>query len=298
MYARQGLNATQIDIDLCDKFKDCLWLKVPTTSEDILLGCVYRSGTREKAIALDDDLNNMLKDMTLNAGYKNVIIVGDFNYPNINWCPEPVIVTNHRDINHPENKFVDSINDSMLHQHISKPTRDREGQISKIDDLVFSSDSDLIFNIEHTGHLGSSDHQILEFETASMFYEKTFKPQIRMKYHQTDFDAFKAHLDLDWETLLHDKTAEESYSLFLDKYKEACQMYIPTERVVKNNKYNKPIWMRPATLNLIKRKRKTHIRYLNTRSQQDKQAYNTVRNEVLPPPEKIASSLNATSAKR
>ena len=96
MYAKQGLNATQIDIDMCDKFKDCLWLKVPTTSEDILIGCVYRSGTREKAIALDDDLNNMIKDMSLNAGYKNVIIVGDFNYPNINWCPEPVIITNHR----------------------------------------------------------------------------------------------------------------------------------------------------------------------------------------------------------
>ena len=175
---------------------------------------------------------------------------------------------------------MDTINDSMLHQHVFKPTRDREGQISKIDDLVFSSDIDLIYNIEHTGHLGSSDHQILEFETASMFYEKTFKPQIRMKYHQTDFDAFKAHLDLDWETLLPDKSSEESYKLFLDKYKEACQMYIPTERIVKNNKYNKPIWMRPATLNLIKRKRKTHIRYLNTRSPLDKLAYNTARDEV------------------
>ena len=256
IYARHGLNATQIDIDMCETFKDCLWLKIPTTTEDILFGCIYRSGTKDKAIPLDDDLNMMIKNMSQNAGYKNVIIVGDFNFPNINWSPEPVIVTNHRDNNHPEIKFVDTINEAMLHQHIYKPTRDREGQVSKIDDLVFSSDIDIIHSIEHTGHLGNSDHQILEFVTTSMFHEKEYKPQIRKKYHQTDFPSFESHLNIDWENQLKDKSAEEAYNLFLDKYNEACQLFVPTERVTKNSKYNKPIWMKPSTLNLIKRKRK------------------------------------------
>ena len=280
VYVHQDLNAVQIDIDMCNTFKDCLWIKVPTTTEDILIACIYRSGTKEKAIALDDDLNQMIKDMSLNAGYKNVLIVGDFNFPDIAWNPEPVVTTNHRNINHPEYKFVDTINDAMLHQHIYRPTRDREGQASKIDDLIFTSDPDIVFNIEHVGHLGSSDHQILEFETTSMFHEKIFKPQLKFKYHQTDFEAFSNHMNRDWESILKEKSAEESYNTFLNCYNDACNKFIPTERVTKNNRYNKPIWMKPSTLNLIKRKRRSHIRYLNTRSQADKRAYNTIRNEV------------------
>ena len=280
VYAHQDLNAIQLDIDMCNTFKDCLWLKVPTTTEDFLIGCVYRSGTKEKAQALDDDLNTMIKNMSLNAGYKNVLIVGDFNFPDISWNPEPVITTNHRNANHPEHKFVDTINDAMLHQHIHRPTRDRNGQASKIDDLIFTSDPDIVFNIEHTGHLGSSDHQILEFETSSMFQEKTLKPQIRFKYHQTDFDAFKNHMNQDWDSIMMNKSAEECYNTFLDYYNEACRLFIPTERIFRNNRYNKPIWMKPSTLNLIKRKRRCHIKFLNTRSPIDKLAYNTIRNEV------------------
>ena len=58
-------------------FKDCTWVKVPTIDGDVLFGCCYRSGTPAKAISLDKDLNNMIKHMTLNAGYKSVVILVD-----------------------------------------------------------------------------------------------------------------------------------------------------------------------------------------------------------------------------
>ena len=37
VYAKQDINAVQIDIDMCNTFKDCLWLKVPTITEDFLI---------------------------------------------------------------------------------------------------------------------------------------------------------------------------------------------------------------------------------------------------------------------
>ena len=280
IYAHQDLNASIVKSEMCETFKDCLWLNIPTTTEDLLIGCIYRSGTREKAIHLDNDLNQMVKNMTLNAGYKNVVILGDFNFPEIKWCPEPIILTDHRDTNHPENRFIDTITEAMLHQHVNLPTRDRDGQNSKTDDLIFTSDVDLVYNVEHIGHLGASDHQILTFETVTTFQQKEYKPHTRFKYHQANFDGLKSYMDKDWKTLMANKTAEESYNLFLNEYKQACELHIPKEKIRKNNNLNKPIWMKQATLNLIRIKKRKHIKFLNTKSQNDKEAYRKARNEV------------------
>ena len=265
---------------MCNTFKDCLWLNIPTPTEHLLIGCIYRSGTKEKALALDNDLNQMILNMTLNAGYKNVLILGDFNFPEIKWCPEPLITTEHRDLNHPEYKFIDTITEAMLYQHVDLPTRDREGQNSKTDDLIFTSDADLVFNVEHSGHLGASDHQILMFETVTTFQQKEIKPHNRFKYHQANFDGIKSYMDQDWNALMANKSAEESYDLFLREYKQACELHIPKEKVRRNNNLNKPIWMKQATLNLIRIKKRRHIKFLNTKAQSDKDAYKKARNEV------------------
>ena len=92
VYVKSGLNASHLDIEECS-FKDSIWLKIPTSDQDLLLGCIYRSGSPNKAIPLDDSLHKMIKHMTLHAGYKNILIVGDFNHPGITWNPDPVITT-------------------------------------------------------------------------------------------------------------------------------------------------------------------------------------------------------------
>merc|ERR1711972_629594 len=141
----------------------------PTQENDLLVGCIYRSGTQNKAVTLDPEMYKMIRSMTLNCGYKNVLIVGDFNHPGIKWSPHPIITTNHRNQNHPEYQFVNCITDAMLTQHVSKATRDREGQRSVTDDLIFTSDEDMIENLQHIGHCGASDHQILMFTTVNTF---------------------------------------------------------------------------------------------------------------------------------
>ena len=280
IYVQQELNACIVKCDMNNTFKDSVWVKIPTSAEDLLVGCVYRSGSRDKAILNDDAMNLMIKNMSLNAGYKNVLILGDFNFPHINWSPEPVILTEHRDINHPEYKFVDTVTEALLHQHVSLPTRDREGQNSKTDDLIFTSDIDLICNLEHIGHLGASDHQILMFETSNTVQQKKYKPHTRFKYHQANWEGIKTHMDQNWKDLFENKTANESYELFLKEYNTACNTHIPKQKINKNNNSNKPIWMKQATLNLIRIKKRKHIKFLNTRSQIDREAYKKSRNEV------------------
>ena len=281
IYVKSTLNATLIDIDECKKFKDCVWIRIPTQENDLLVGCIYRSGTPNKAITLDKDMHDMINYMTLNSGYKNVLILGDFNHPGILWSPHPIITTEHHNPNHPEYLFVNCITDAMLSQHVSKATRDREGQRSVIDDLIFTSDEDMVENLQHIGHCGASDHQILMFNTVNTFKNiNTTKTITRFKYHQADLDKIEEKLTKDWDNEFENKNIEECYEIFLKDYNEACENNIPKEVLKKSDKIQKPIWMKPATFRLIKRKKSRHIKYLNTRSRTDKEEYNKIRNEV------------------
>ena len=56
----------------------------------------------------------------------------------------------------------------------------------------------------------------------------------------------------DWDQILEGKSAEESYNIFLENYNEVCDKFIPKQVLKKTDKIQKPIWMKPATLRLIK----------------------------------------------
>ena len=281
VYAKQHLKAQRVSNELCEKYKDSVWIKIPTrNNSDLLVGCIYRSGTKEKAVKNDKDLHNMIKHMSLNKGYKCVMIMGDFNHPGINWTPDPVIVTQHRSETHPEHLFVNTINDSFLHQHITQHTRDRIGQQSKTDDLLFTTDKDMIQNVEHIGHLGESDHHIISFDIQSTFRKFTKRSFTKMKYHLTNTEGFTQDFNINWEELIENKTADEAYKLFIEKYEEACKAHVPTVTIKTKERFYKPIWMKPATLNLIRRKRSAHIKSLNTKSLWDKLAYKSLKNQV------------------
>ena len=278
IYVKQNINSTIITNAVADKFKDSLWVQVPgPNNENLLVGCIYRSGSPTKAVQFDEDLHKMMIHMA--TSQKNVVMVGDFNHPHIMWTPAPVLTAQHNE-NHPDVKFVDALNESMLHQHVNKATRDRENQQSTLDDLIFSSDKDLIAEVQHLGHVGASDHQCLKFNIN--FTSSKPKPTTTKKllYAKADYSKMKTLLDIDWDAELKDKEADEQYDTFLQKYNQACQECIPTVTVNKSDKWVKPVWMSRATLSMIKRKHSKHTKYLNTKKAEDKTSYNKMRNEV------------------
>src|SRR5664279_658979 len=77
--------------------------------------------------------------------------MGDFNFPNINWD------TLDSDLS--SGRFRDLILDNYLVQHVKQPTRD-----TNILDLVFTSDFNMVDNVDVIEHLGNSDHNILTWK--------------------------------------------------------------------------------------------------------------------------------------
>ena len=137
--------------------------------------------------------------MSLEAGFKDVVMVGDFNHPHILCSPAPVITTNHNE-NHPDVQFVDTINESMLHQHVTRATRDRENQTSTLDDLILTTDPDLVSNVEHLSHIGASDHQCLQFQVNFLHTKVKPTKTKRFIYHKADFPKLKTLLSTEFRT--------------------------------------------------------------------------------------------------
>ena len=101
-------------------------------NEKLLLGAIYRSpssGT-ENSLRL-----NQLISTAIGLNFSYTVILGDFNFPNIDWTEW---TTNHNET-HPEFQFIECLGGNFLSQEIMNPTRYRIGQIPNILDLLLEA---------------------------------------------------------------------------------------------------------------------------------------------------------------
>ena len=127
IYVHKDLQANEVktlnDTD-CNESVRCT-LKLSSGAK-LLLGCIYRSPNS------DDENNAKLNELVCKADLfpaKYKCIVGDFNFPSINWslgdCKDPK-----------SRAFINTILNCFLTQNVSNPTRHRDGQQSNLLDLI------------------------------------------------------------------------------------------------------------------------------------------------------------------
>ena len=66
--------------------------------------------------------------------------MGDFNLKEINW--ENFCTTTNED--HPATKFLETVRDNYLFQHVRFPTRHREGQTQSLLDLILTNEEGMV----------------------------------------------------------------------------------------------------------------------------------------------------------
>ena len=102
----------QINIGIADG--DSIWLEIKSgKNSKVIFVCIYRSCLSK----LDDDakLHTLLANLsTQNAA--DVVIMGDFNHPEIDWES----LTTEKSINHSSQHFIDAIRYAYLYQHAYK----------------------------------------------------------------------------------------------------------------------------------------------------------------------------------
>ena len=159
-------------------------------SRTLLLGSIYRSPS---STSYNNDCLNALLETVSNASFTYKLLVGDFNYPLIDWAS----ITNQSNTEDKEFKFVESIKDSFLTQLISKPTRGRGTDKPSLLDLVLTSDNGIVSSVEIASPLGNSDHALIITNIRCKPEFKVQRKQI-LKYDKGDYITMARLLDRDW----------------------------------------------------------------------------------------------------
>ncbi len=205
---------------------------------------------------------------------EDTVIIGDFNFPEIDWIRN----VSTKDEDHPASLFLESTQDGMLNQHIKEPTRWREGQKANTLDLLFTSKDGLVSDIEVLPPIGKSDHGVVLFNIHRSFGKDTTTRK-KFLYEKGNYAEINKRLDIDWNSLLEDKSTEESWQLLKSKVSEACQEYIPTI-TISGERREQPPWMTKECLLKVKEKKNAWRRYIAVKQRRSYQLYARAWNQV------------------
>jgi len=89
---------------------------------------------------------------------KYVLIIGDFNYPDINYSQQ--FVTANDDT--APARFFNTTQELFLFQNVTLPTRVRQGQQPSVLDYIFTDEDNLVDELQYNTPLGKSDHVVLQ----------------------------------------------------------------------------------------------------------------------------------------
>ena len=120
VFTHESIDKSVIQFKPDLNFEEACILEIRLRGGDMMcFGCIYRSPTTtENSAGNNDNLNKLLQQITTKK-YSHICLVGDFNYKDINW---ETCTTFHNETSK-ESKFIETVRDCFLHQHITKPTR-------------------------------------------------------------------------------------------------------------------------------------------------------------------------------
>jgi ribonucleases P/MRP protein subunit RPP40 len=245
LYVKEELKP--VKVELSSRYPEHVWccIKSEENHNELLLGVVYR--TPNETI-YGSEAHGQLLDVISEVGKsRNVLIFGDFNYGNIDW-------ESHRSTDglSEGERFLSCVEDAGLYQHVKNPTRG-----SSLLDLIFSSNEELIDEVDNLGKFDSSDHDML-FCRVNWGRSDNACTRTRHNYNKINIRGITQELDsVEWKNLLEDPV-EVSWRNFKNKLLELEQKYVPLQ---KNVKKNKEPWLTYKSLKMIRKKHRAYSRY-------------------------------------
>lgn len=201
---------------------ESVWCTVTSSSCSFVVGCIYRSptGIFTSGPCLASDADSLLAAMIdvycIKYRTKPIIILGDFNYPLINWSAYdfPSHLTKLR--------HVLELHD--LTQHVHEPTRE-----SAILDLLLTNRSDLFCSVTNLEPFHNSDHTVLEaiFRLHLPCNITAVVRQFR-NYGKVDWDFFSSFLsNQPWHLFWAKHTVEQRWLVFKAHILTALDCCVP-----------------------------------------------------------------------
>ena len=274
IYTHQTINKI-LDISATTIFSEYKLISINIDKEtDFLVGAIYRSesGTNEN----NENLLKLLKEINeMKQSHK--MIVGDFNYKSIDW--ESCSTTKSE--NSDEQAFINNIQDLYWFQHVTSPTRYREGNEPSTLDLVFTNEESMIQTISYQSPLGKSDHSVLLIKFL-LKQVSNFQPRKVYLYDKGKYSKMNEDLLKDWNIKLNQNLdVNTQWGIIKEEINAASEKHIPSYLTTEDKLWKKgKIPLKSETRKEIRKKHRLWQRAYETKQEQKVEKWKQQRNKV------------------
>jgi len=122
----------------------------------------------------------------LQTKHNHLLIMGDFNFPEIDWELQTANVSE----NHAANKFVSCFKDLFLYQHVTQPTHYRATQQRNILDLLVTNEPGMIDNLKYREPI-HSHHCVLDWTFRCYGTQQLKKHITKIYFDSGDYSGIK-----------------------------------------------------------------------------------------------------------
>ena len=206
------LNASDVEVTVEDS-NDHVWIELPSPEKPLLVGCIYRSPSKdynkESCLKSANITSQLVK--TAYERNNNLVIAGDFNYKEIDWTNEFAPPGKEH-----QTVFINALQDCYMYQHVTEPTRHRPNESPNLLDLILSSDESLIRDLKYLPPLGESDHICIRFNVLCGKAKAIEAETAGRNVFKADYEAIIDELNrYDWVNLFN-STFVEDYNHFFN----------------------------------------------------------------------------------
>lgn len=239
LYVHNDLNCVHRDEIFEKNFPESIWCNISCNGKNTIVGVCYRApnSTQINDEALYSLINRVSKE--------EVVIMGDFNFPELDWGRPESIEDSH--------PFIECMSNNFLAQLVDEPTR-----LKNYLDLVLCSDPSLIDNISVDEPFENSDHQIITFSLAIREFTRKHTKQF-YNYFKADYDTMRQYArSKNWGSL-SGITANEIWSKLQGDLIEIRNKFVPLSRP----KTSKCKWATRKVKKLRLAKKRAWLNYVN-----------------------------------
>ena len=224
VYIHKSIDKSTIQIQPELDFEEACLLEIRLHEGDTLtFGCFYRSPTT----TINSEENNEKLNSLLRCVSRKKYSLHAFSEILITEISTGRLVHNEGS---KEAKFLETIQDCFLHQHIRESTRKRGNDEASLIDLILIDESMQVSDIAHHATLSKSDHSVITYKF-NCYLDYT-KPKERYSYDKADFQAMRSHLaETKWEEEFlgtgNTKNCEDLWSSLKSKIHDLRNTFVP-----------------------------------------------------------------------
>ncbi len=219
-----------------------VWTVIYFGNDKYLIGCIYRPNDFIDILEFEVAFG-LAREYVDKNGFKDLLIMGDFNFPEIGWSNGCVVsILNENGIEH---KFADILNENFLYQHVNIPTFQLSDELTDNTlDLIFTTQSSSVCAIESKFVLGNikRGHLVLGFEfILANKADHMTKGKQKFLFAKSNFEGiYKLISNIDWHKHFENKNVQEMFDEFIFFTEVACNQFTPIKTVFSSQKVKSP----------------------------------------------------------